>query len=439
LSIFWLSVELVVAGIETTLLHMFARAFLKNRRELPQPLSAAIFLAIWAVKFAASFFFSQSILVITLSSLLSAAFLAAARYRCRPYWVPITAAVFFSVVALSEVLAASAISAVQSVAFSQVMAFTPYRFQTLAVTELIILFFIKLIGCVRAGEISEMSAKAWVPLCLLPLPSVLIIMQIILDSVSDSDPISYLSVISVLASVFMNIIVFSLIEAVIRRNRKDLLLEMAQKQLDIDKKHIVQVTEQHERMSRLSHDFRHHVQAMGALAEGQSFGELTDYLRRLADEQGHVEPAACTGNPILDALLSTKKAAAEQNGALCEWDIAVPAEIGVPAVDLCALLGNALDNAIEACGRADGQTFIQMSLFVRNDNLLCEIKNTVGAAPELRGQSLKTLKGGAAPHGIGLNSMKWHCANLGGKMSFEYDESVFELRLLIPMNCAGGV
>jgi sensor histidine kinase regulating citrate/malate metabolism len=199
------------------------------------------------------------------------------------------------------------------------------------------------------------------------------------------------------------------------------------------------MAEQHERALRLSHDFKHHVQAMGALCEARSIDELADYLRRLADEQVRAGPPLSTGNPILDALLSAKRVAAEQRGIRCEWSLSIPPELGLPAVDLCALLGNALDNAIEACGRAGGQTFIQMGMFVRNGNLLCEIKNTVGAAPEPRGQSLKTLKGGAAPHGIGMNSMKWHCANLGGKMSFEYDESVFELRFLIPINRIGGV
>jgi signal transduction histidine kinase len=431
---FWAAVELAVAGIETALMHMFARAFLKNRRELPQALPAAIFLAIWAVKFAASFFFSQSILIITLSSLLSLAFLASARYRCKPYWVPITVAVYFSVAALAEVLAVSVISAAQSVAFSDVMAFTPRRFQALALIELIVLFFIKLVERFRAGKISEMSAREWMPLCLLPIPTIVIIMQTILYSVSDSNPVTDLSVVTILASVCMNVIVFSLIESMIRRGEKDMRLELAETRLKIEKGHIAQMAEQHERMLRLSHDFKHHVQAMGALAEAQSFGELSEYLRRLAGEQVRAGPAVSTGNPVLDALLSTKKAAAERRGIRCEWNLSIPPELGLPDVDLCALLGNALDNAIEACERAGGQTFIQLGMFVSGGNLLCAIKNTVGAQPEPSEKLLKTAKSGPALHGIGMKSMKWHCDSMGGDMGFEYDENSFDLRLLLPLN-----
>ena len=99
------------------------------------------------------------------------------------------------------------------------------------------------------------------------------------------------------------------------------------------------------------HDYHNHLQTIKAyLAMGQ-VGETLSYLEHLEDDLDSIDIAVRTGNVGMDAILSSKISIASKNGIAVNCKAAVPDKLSVSDVHLCAIVGNLLDNAIEACGR----------------------------------------------------------------------------------------
>lgn len=187
-------------------------------------------------------------------------------------------------------------------------------------------------------------------------------------------------------------------------------------------------------IQQLSHDLKHHLQTFQMLAETKQFEELSKRIKALSQEQKLIRPMIDSGNQTLDALLTAKREAAEQK--MIEWicDLRIPPNLSVSMIELCAILGNALDNAIEACLRTqhDQNRFIYLDIHTNDTALLFEIKNTLGTQPILRKGRMLSRKTDQKGHGIGMKSMQEYCQKLGGQMSYDYDETVFYLRILIP-------
>ena len=99
------------------------------------------------------------------------------------------------------------------------------------------------------------------------------------------------------------------------------------------------------------HDYRNHIQNMKIqLAEG-NYDALDQYLSELAEDLNVVDTVVKTGNVMADAVLNTKLTTAEKMGVWTNVKAGIPAKIRLSDVELCAVMGNLLDNALEACAK----------------------------------------------------------------------------------------
>jgi len=136
---------------------------------------------------------------------------------------------------------------------------------------------------------------------------------------------------------------------------------------------------------------------------------------------------------MVDALLTAKRETAEKQCVVCKWHIELPPKLPLSMMELVAFLGNAIDNAIEACQAVDAEKYIAVTLRVENNVLLCEITNPFSKQPITANDTLITTKPNAQQHGVGLRSMQADCMKMNGQMSYSYDDGVFELRMLAPL------
>lgn len=194
-----------------------------------------------------------------------------------------------------------------------------------------------------------------------------------------------------------------------------------------------QKTERDAAIARMYHDLRHQISLIENL-DSQTGRELIDALRQSADQYA---PITDTGSPILTTLLSEKarRCARKQIPFHCvtQLDSLEPLE----KLDLCAIVGNALDNAIEASERLSdpGQREILVRLLRRDAFLIFRFENAYDGALRTEQGRLLSLKSDPQDHGIGLSSIRACVQKYGGDMVIETDNCRFVLKIVIP--CSG--
>lgn len=192
--------------------------------------------------------------------------------------------------------------------------------------------------------------------------------------------------------------------------------------------------EEHGRMERLRHDMKNHLISLKGLWEHSQWDKMGSYLTQMMEAGDMKEGEELTGNKAVDALLYQKSRQAKAEGIIWESDVHLPADCPIDEFDLCVLIGNMLDNAIEACERlGEGEVkFIKMQSGMVKKCLLLEVKNSAGLKDI--GAVKFTQKEISGEHGIGLLNIRETVNKYSGTMDMEIQKGVFLISILIPFN-----
>ncbi len=184
-------------------------------------------------------------------------------------------------------------------------------------------------------------------------------------------------------------------------------------------------------MHRQRHEQKNRDLTLLALARQGNCEELVRILEEGQRKAEAQRPAVSTGNFTVDAVLNYELAIAKEKGIAVETDISVPNELDVNATVLCGILGNAIDNAIDACCRVDEEyRKIRLLMKVERHNLFLEIKNSYDGVVDFRNGVLVTRKDGRG-HGIGIRVMEEMIHRVNGTLETMWDAFEFTLRIVI--------
>lgn len=112
---------------------------------------------------------------------------------------------------------------------------------------------------------------------------------------------------------------------------------------------------------------------------------------------------------------------------ICEFDAKLPADIGISDNDLSAVVGNVLDNAIEACRYCSDRKYIQFALIHFNHSLILTSENSTDG----KANSIRTRKKDELNHGIGMNSIQQIAKKYHGDCQHWFDDHSFRLELTL--------
>ncbi len=112
--------------------------------------------------------------------------------------------------------------------------------------------------------------------------------------------------------------------------------------------HYAEVENMYRQMRGWRHDYRSHIQTMKAHAAQGDWAAVGAYLDTLETDLATVDTVVKTGNPMADAILNSKISLARSKGIPVRADASVPVKLNISELDLCVILGNLFDNAIEA-------------------------------------------------------------------------------------------
>lgn len=144
------------------------------------------------------------------------------------------------------------------------------------------------------------------------------------------------------------------------------------------KRHLEEVRSIHQEMRGYKHDFHHHLQTLKGQLEAGEVDRAIAYIEALDKDLQNVDTLLKTGNVTVDAILSAKLAQARSEGIPVTVEANLPPELTLTDVELSIVLGNLLDNAIEACREAVGDRFIRLSLRMKGRMLYFYLLNAAG-------------------------------------------------------------
>lgn len=187
--------------------------------------------------------------------------------------------------------------------------------------------------------------------------------------------------------------------------------------------------QQETQVRRLRHDLRNHLTAVrGLLEQGDERGAIR-YLDQMAGSPALRGSKRLCENEAANAVLTAKAEVMEREETAADFAVSLPVDLPVADVDLCALLGNALDNAIEGSrGGADRRIAVRCK--ADKGLFMLRVENTLGGEVK---PDLATTKADRAAHGFGIPGMREIAERYGGTLDAGAREGRFELVVCLPL------
>ncbi len=184
------------------------------------------------------------------------------------------------------------------------------------------------------------------------------------------------------------------------------------------------------------HDYHNHMQAIKELLSMGKKEELSEYLDNLEKDLDGIDIAIRTGNVGLDAILSSKVSIARKNNIEVNCTAKVPQDLTVSDVHLCAIVGNLMDNAIEACEKMkketpDAERFIRVYIGLFKSQLYISVINSTKESKRRRVSELVTSKLGE--HGFGLRRIDKITEKYDGYVNRKNEPGVFATEVMLPL------
>ena len=207
-------------------------------------------------------------------------------------------------------------------------------------------------------------------------------------------------------------------------------------QNDLITRHCDEVQNIYKTMRGWRHDYHNHIQTLLALSGDEE--KTRKYLLELNKDLTQVDTVLKTGNVMVDAILNSKLSLIKSKGITVSAKAVVPPELAVSEIDLCVIIGNLLDNAIEACGKVDNaaERFIRLYIGVLKGQLYISVMNAT--AETTRKPQEAYVKEAAASekkgnHGHGLKRIDRVILKYGGYLNRKNEPGVFATEVLLPL------
>ena len=230
---------------------------------------------------------------------------------------------------------------------------------------------------------------------------------------------------ALLCVLLMNIGNFFMILYISRKNLKERNTDLLQKQLELQEENLHNLEKKYDETSKLRHDMKNHISCAIALAEQTDNMSLINYLKELSDEKlSSVDNYVNAGRNVINAIINSKFELAKKSNIDVRCVIA-DEMCNVSDTDIGILLGNLLDNSIEACMKNVGDSDILLKIWSDAGYYCIELSNTVERDILLENPNLITSKKDTRIYGLGLKSVFSIVKKYNGIINFNQKSNRF--------------
>lgn len=232
-------------------------------------------------------------------------------------------------------------------------------------------------------------------------------------------PLSFL--IAAIGLLYLNIMIVFYAERTKKTSEQKHELELSEQHYLMQQQYYEQLQVEQEETRSMFHDINKHMQAMKLLVAKNDTLEAGQLLEDTHTLFGRLGNVVDVGNPVLSVILNEYLKKAGRNQITFDFDVSVPADWGISAVDAYVILGNTLDNAIDACSMLpEEERYIHLQMRTFNDILFCKLENPY---------KLETSKTKGKTHGYGLQNVRKCVEKYHGDMTLYQTNGIFQVSI----------
>lgn len=255
-----------------------------------------------------------------------------------------------------------------------------------------------------------------------------IVNMVVIVELIEQNETSLFLIINMGSIVLADLYLLYLVKVMNNKNYLEYELKAMEKQADMQYKYYSQQEQKYHRTVQILHDVNKHIRLIQQLYGNGDIENATTYTTQIEDMLKPLIPIKYTGNPILDILLTDKEAEIKDEGISFEIQVNNVSLDFIEAIDVTTILGNLLDNSIEACRKISTGKRICVKISSYYEMILICIENTCGEVKWREGMPI-SKKG--KNHGMGLLNVKRSIEKYDGDMKINYDNGVFSVDIFL--------
>lgn len=224
--------------------------------------------------------------------------------------------------------------------------------------------------------------------------------------------------------IYLNLVICFYIETIRASFDNIRKKELAEQQLQLQIEQYEREISSRESTRALWHDIKRYMYAMEDLLAAGKTAEATQCLAQTATAISEIHQTVDVGNIVVDGILERALTRIRNTEISLKFDVWISEELPIAAVDLNIIMGNTVDNAIDACQTIDGPNTVQLTLRQNQHTLLYEVQNPIGHP--------KLPKPGKI-HGYGLRNVRDCVAKYCGEMETSELNGIYLVSIEIPI------
>lgn len=285
-------------------------------------------------------------------------------------------------------------------------------------------FWIIVYSCrIYKNKVKSLPFRYWVLIILMPFLSAIILNQIFPANHSGNNVmIGY--TISVCGVLYLNFSVFNYFESY----DKQIRLATLEQIMERESENYRAISGSYAEIRNIKHDLRNQVTVLNDLLKDNKYDEAKKHINQLYNDVEKVTSVCYTGNSAVDSIINLKGDYARSRNISYMSKIKV-ISIDFDTISICRILGNAIDNAIEACERMEiDKKCVCIAMNQLENKLIIEIENT---SHPVDVNNLITSKKNKEAHGIGMQSIRQTVESMNGYVSCNYENGYFSIKIVL--------
>lgn len=433
-GIVWNLFEYSICFIEVLFLYMFLNEVIDRKESIPQYIVYIGLIFMSGLSFTLTYvtiFSTLKVLVGYIICILLAMIFYKAKFKIQLFW----GTMYYIGIGLIDIVSFSLISYITKIDIMTIALSTDwYKILLTIFAKLILFIVIKLIAKTTKRSLIDVPIKFWrmiLGVFAIALISIIAIIEIGII-LKDNEVAGLFLVIISVGILALSMTVYQTFQYMCNYFEKEKQYEMIDYQNNVLIKATLERDETYKEIRKIWHDFNNHISCIDMLLQMDNIKRARDYIYEMKINSQKVNFEIKTGNEIADAVINQKYMLAKKNHIVFSVQGFIGENLGITAVDLCALLSNALDNAIEANLKIQNITMRRISVHMKpyKEYLLIEITNTV--AEEIEGiEDLQTTKKDKISHGFGMLNMKKVVGKYEGYLQHHCENKEFNLSIML--------
>jgi len=270
---------------------------------------------------------------------------------------------------------------------------------------------------------------------IMPLSSAFVIYLLFLLTYDiKSSRMIFAVVLAVILLVLANISTLYIIDRLLEYESNKEKLQYMQKQFQVQEEHYKELEQKQYEINAFYHNMKNYLLAVKGYIDDGEYDKATEKIRQ-ANEILNIESLNMikTGNTGLDALINAKIIRMQNSDIEFDYNVKIPNSLSIDYIDLCIIIGNALDNAIEACENICNEARkISLTCIQTGNYISIVISNTISKLIKTyKGQELITTKKNKNLHGFGLRSIRHIAEKNKGNVIIEQEDNQFTIKIIL--------